>query len=1771
MKPPLENGKRVRTPKKNNKPTTVNKRTPKKERRRSDKERRTPKKERRTHRKGRRRSGDKERRTPRKERRRSGKGLRRTPRKERLRKIENKIHLVGGGNTDSLHGIDMNPLHGIIIANIITILHNHRQIRNIGYNNGVPIDLIGNIEGTGYKIVEDLIKTILTEILDEIKIKGDDKRSFGNVCIPDNNTLNKIYKLIRNGVNLDGLRTVDQDSLIDNQEEHTNLSKIFLEDMIKITDTTNINTNIEIPIGFITEFIGYSLMDSYEIEGGRTIDHFFPRGGGPPQKYTKHLFEGHLKGLLSDNCNPQTIEALHEKYLTDGTYQLILEQFGSDEENPSTGGGSPLDVMERVIIKPFKTHLTQILDNGFINKINGLNIENIKELAGIFGDEINDIYNLLFITPHAPGKDGEFRKNLDVILATRGNDPSIRNRIDNTRDKGLFNKNKIALGHQQESVLEKAGGGAYHIRTFIDFIDMVLIHADCQAGNLGCNKAIAELYVKIIPIIYEKYARNALDIIRKINDLDMSAGAKATINKSIEQNVNNNILTYLKIRIDDPPGINDRFNFTFDNDSNLANTFAAGGMHDDKFRDLYLRYNASKDEINAFGWAAPKKNAWASPDEWEKLNNDKPGAPRLKYDYVFGKFTEIFTEKDDTKEMVKRMTNMDLTGESQGLVKQLTSGKPVFILGYGASGSGKTSTLINLNYKDKKNVSIQKPGILIELCSVLASLHGYTHITVKSNEYFRNNNDEENPSTCTKWDNEDNLIKCSMNKDIEFEWNDGAEAFKMKENEGMSLDYKPFIHKNRFKENEQSESHDGLAPFIEYLVDKDRFVKATTNNPQSSRSHTLVYIELRNNEDEKAHLFVGDFAGVENEFPCEDVNTIKKMLSIYKDSELNPDNIPFYSKNLNGGGDDDIEFEIKKDYDTIYEPNSYEKLSDKDLTYDTTIQNNKSMKFMDFNDFYNNATELNISVGENIFNGNPLEGISVIIGNMLGILLGKEELNDEIYNYIFQELNMGSDTNGRIDRINRNSKKIINEITKNKKNLNNEVKKHLNESIIHKTQQWIHAGWAWGKDKLQYSLPFYISTSTSTSRSPFTKWYINGQPASANKPQQAFWQMPSNKGGRPITKKKTNAPPPKPLTAAAAAASASAAAAGQRDYLDDLFSQLLPYALKDISKEEANDISATRLTEGFPEDPPAPASSPQVFEFITHHDKFIEKIEWLLNNNGAGDSSAFFFYNGEIAWKNIKPINTHYNFAATPTICELIEEGALGKYAQQTNVFYKSDDGGRLTPKVIKAALKGLKEKRETDVKDLSHEIKIMIERIKLLIPDERGESVIVWGNLPPALMRISGTELLKMVKNTVLIRKKSMSEQKFEGFDFKGKGNETHFHRIQNFTSGEKKTLGVGSIGGYINQAIKREGSGPQTNTFNSFPIYEHHITMCYDMLITIVKRLSFGIIVCGNRVAEGKYINDSLKRVRDTITDIVGYKNRETISAIPDMVSDSCITQYKNGAGNDCFKLKPTAISNIHSEIFRDILTFYKPALAGRSNIPLKEIGPFYDDLLVSVFCVVNLSRDANNPPPTPHIDLSEINEMVHKATVVKGFLSSDEGEKAFLLATKNLENKLRYYEMFTSITADISNNDFSADGKLQILNENLPKIENSNAVTTIGTIEFIDRISKYQLTKTNCMGDYKDIMQQGDAATTLDRTWTDRDRTWTDRDGNLQPSALNGRPSTARGARYPTAARSPTPARSPTAARYPTSASREAQRLRDDELSRGGQRATDRFLNR
>ena len=137
-----------------------------------------------------------------------------------------------------------------------------------------------------------------------------------------------------------------------------------------------------------------------------------------------------------------------------------------------------------------------------------------------------------------------------------------------------------------------------------------------------------------------------------------------------------------------------------------------------------------------------------------------------------------------------------------------------------------------------------------------------------------------------------------------------------------------------------------------------------------------------------------------------------------------------------------------------------------------------------------------------------------------------------------------------------------------------------------------------------------------------------------------------------------------------------------------------------------------------------------------------------------------------------------------------------------------------------------------------------------------------------------------------------------------------------------------------------------------------------------------------------------------------------------------------------------------------------------------------------------------------------------LIHEINLALNQYEEVEDIDTLTKATKNLIQKLRYYKhvddsegneigieenFFTleddqdmKITQYINekndrnaevilkeiNNDYISNIAEMLLSEEGPiaKIENSNAVTSIGTLEFIDKISKYQLTKTTCMGDYR-----------------------------------------------------------------------------------------------
>ena len=154
---------------------------------------------------------------------------------------------------------------------------------------------------------------------------------------------------------------------------------------------------------------------------------------------------------------------------------------------------------------------------------------------------------------------------------------------------------------------------------------------------------------------------------------------------------------------------------------------------------------------------------------------------------------------------------------------------------------------------------------------------------------------------------------------------------------------------------------------------------------------------------------------------------------------------------------------------------------------------------------------------------------------------------------------------------------------------------------------------------------------------------------------------------------------------------------------------------------------------------------------------------------------------------------------------------------------------------------------------------------------------------------------------------------------------------------------------------------------------------TFIDNMLASRKRRLEIGDTICKHRRTEGYFINDSLKDIRSAIRDMLYEKNKDALSIVPNYV-DICFDKYCPNHEN-CFAFdkkitKVDKTSFTGSVIFDEIFNKLKPNSTG----DISALNDLYKDLLVGVFCVVNVSKKASNPPPVPYIDINELKRIVY-----------------------------------------------------------------------------------------------------------------------------------------------------------------------------------------------
>ena len=206
---------------------------------------------------------------------------------------------------------------------------------------------------------------------------------------------------------------------------------------------------------------------------------------------------------------------------------------------------------------------------------------------------------------------------------------------------------------------------------------------------------------------------------------------------------------------------------------------------------------------------------------------DDPNGGGRSIDRLYGPFTGVF---DPDK------TNSDV---AEGLRDELTNlllvqKRSVLVIGYGASGAGKTSSLIYHETPNRK-----EDGALVQVVNGLEYAGGRRpKVELRVNEYLAG------PAVFVK-----NKITSQA-----LTWDRGQWS---------------------------NESKETLGQILMRVVTQNRSVKPTPNNKQSSRSHVIVELRL----DNGVSLFIADFAGVENRFACDDVDELLRFASQYSDPD----------------------------------------------------------------------------------------------------------------------------------------------------------------------------------------------------------------------------------------------------------------------------------------------------------------------------------------------------------------------------------------------------------------------------------------------------------------------------------------------------------------------------------------------------------------------------------------------------------------------------------------------------------------------------------------------------------------------------------------------------------------------------------------------------------------------------------------------------------------------------------------------------------------------
>ena len=244
--------------------------------------------------------------------------------------------------------------------------------------------------------------------------------------------------------------------------------------------------------------------------------------------------------------------------------------------------------------------------------------------------------------------------------------------------------------------------------------------------------------------------------------------------------------------------------------------------------------------------------------------------------YTFGPFDSIFNDVETSNSKVANEVKSTLDDD-------LGSGKNVIFIGYGQSGSGKTSTLIQLN----RGQGDPEDGVLaLYLKSIYEKLE---YISIECvNLYYKRINDSGKVLPVKSYDD----FKPIYNYKTEiYNWSQDTNNYL---NNYQTTDLlKGIIKEKPYYQNVESnfvktQTVNSAADINTVCNDilklfSARQINPTSNNEKSSRSHIVVCLTLKyNGNNNTRKLVVCDLAGVENVFECNNDFEIIKFDSQYE-------------------------------------------------------------------------------------------------------------------------------------------------------------------------------------------------------------------------------------------------------------------------------------------------------------------------------------------------------------------------------------------------------------------------------------------------------------------------------------------------------------------------------------------------------------------------------------------------------------------------------------------------------------------------------------------------------------------------------------------------------------------------------------------------------------------------------------------------------------------------------------------------------------------------